>query len=74
MERNNCSEMRRIMNLNYLITLATNNVTTPADESQVLWLVLGGLFLIVLLAVVIAVSAVSSAASAAIADDDDTTD
>ena len=59
--------------LNNLLTLATTTAetveNTPTD-SQLIWLVLAGLFLIVIIAVIIAVAS-TSAASAAVAVDDD---
>lgn len=64
--------------LNNFLTLATATAeTTPApttDEINLIWFVLGGLFLIVIFAVVVVVSSTSSIAAAVAVDDDDTAD
>ena len=59
--------------MNNLLTLMANT-TESASEAQILWLVLGGLFLVVLIAVVIAVASTSAASAAVAVDDEDSAD
>lgn len=56
---------------NNLLTLATTTTGQPVSDTQFIWFVLGGLFLIVIFAVVVVVASTSSAAAAAVVDDED---
>ena len=56
---------------NNLLTLATTTNEQPVSDTQFIWFVLGGLFLIVIFAVVVVVASTSSAAAAAAVDDED---
>lgn len=64
--------MNWLNNLFTLVSTTTDVATTGTNESQLIWIVLGGLFLIIIIAVVISV--VSTAASAAAISTEDDTD
>ena len=55
-------------NLFTLMTTATGDFSET--DSQLIWIVLGGLFLIILFAVVVSVVSTASAAAAVVSDDE----
>lgn len=63
--------MNWLNNLFTFISTTTDSVTTGANDSQLIWIVLGGLFLIIIIAVVIAVAS-TAASAAAISVEEDT--
>ena len=63
------------MNLiNNLLTLATTTTADQATNEQFIWLVLGGLFLVIIFVVVIVVATSAASTAAAVSVDVDVTD
>ena len=59
---------------NNLLTLATTTAEQPVSDTQFIWFVLGGLFLIIIFAVVAVVASTSSVVAAVAVEEDNSTD